>query len=177
MTALTHFPLFPMKFEHLIEINNFDDPRTGILDREQLWSGLLLRAQEPTLFIPHMDSCEIIRESDHAISRVLNFGKFKVNDRVEFVPMQKLSFHVPAQGEIIESKLEISIDEPFPGRFFVRFIYEDSAPDDGAEAMYNDFRRSAYRETDIDSIRLIRQFASQGLLNSPSSGNDVSFPS
>ena len=156
-----------MKFEHLIEINNFDDPRTDILNREQLWYGLLLRAKEPTLFIPHMDSFEIIEESDKVISRVLDFGKFKVNDRVEFIPMQKLSFHVPAQGEIPESRLDISIDEPFPGRFFVRFLYEDSLPDEGTEAMYNDFRRSAYKETDIDSIRLIRQFAAQGRLNGP----------
>ncbi|EEO28410.1 SRPBCC family protein [Oxalobacter paraformigenes] len=162
-----------MKFEHLIEINNFDDPRTDILDRKQLWHGLLLRAKEPTLFIPHMDSFEIVEESDHAISRILNFGKFRVNDKVEFVPMQKLSFYIPAQGEIIESKLEISIDEPFPGRFFVRFIYEDSAPDEGAEAMYNDFRRSAYKETDIDSIRLIRQFAAQGRLNGPATDTDM----
>lgn len=162
-----------MKFEHLIEINNFDDPRTDILNREQLWYGLLLRAKEPTLFIPHMDSFEIVEESGNSISRILNFGKFKVNDKVEFVPMQKLSFYIPAQGEIIESKLEISIDEPFPGRFFVRFIYEDSAPDEGAEAMYNDFRRSAYKETDIDSIRLIRHFAAQGRLNGPATDKDM----
>ena len=162
-----------MKFEHLIEINNFDDPRTDILNREQLWCGLLLRVKEPTLFIPHMDSFEIIEESDNSISRILNFGKFKVNDKVELVPMQKLSFYIPAQGEIIESKLEISIDEPFPGRFFVRFIYADSAPDEGAEAMYNDFRRSAYKETDIDSIRLIRQFAVQGRLNGPATDKDM----
>ena len=86
--------------------------------------------------------------------------------------MQKLLFHIPAQGEIIESRLEISIDEPFPGRFFVRFIYEDSAIDEGPEAMYNDFRRSAYKETDIDSIRIIRQFAAQGLLDGPATANN-----
>ena len=88
--------------------------------------------------------------------------------------MQKLRFHVPAQGEIIESRLEISIDEPFPGRFFVRFIYEDDALDEGPEAMYNDFRRSAYKETDVDSIRIIRQFAAQGLLDGPANGKDIS---
>ena len=85
-----------------------------------------------------------------------------------------LRFHVPTQGEIIESRLEISIDEPFPGRFFVRFIYEDDALDEGPEAMYNDFRRSAYKETDIDSIRIIRQFAAQGLLDGPANGKDMS---
>ena len=37
------------------------------------------------------------------------------------------------------------------------------ADDDGeAEAMYNDFRRSAYEEADIDTIALIRQMAAAG---------------
>ena len=40
--------------------------------------------------------------------------------------------------------------------------------------MYNDFRRSAYKETDIDSIRIIRQFAAQGLLDGPANGKDMS---
>lgn len=163
-----------MKFEHLIEINNFDNPAADRLNREQLWYGLLLRVREPTLFIPHMDACDLTEVSENIVTRVLDFGKFKVNDRVELVPMQKLRFHVPAQGEIIESRLEISIDEPFPGRFFVRFIYEDDALDEGPEAMYNDFRRSAYKETDVDSIRIIRQFAAQGLLDGPANGKDIS---
>lgn len=156
-----------MRFEHLIEVNNLDDPRAEVLDREQLWNGLLLRAKAPALFIPHMDGFEITEETDHSISRVLDFGKFKVRDRVDFVPMEKLHFHIPAQGEIMESRLEISIDEPFPKRLFIRFIYEDSALDEGPEAMYNDFRRSAYKEMDVDSMRLIRQFAAQGRLDSP----------
>ena len=38
--------------------------------------------------------------------------------------------------------------------------------------MYNDFRRSAYKETDIDSIRIIRQFAAQGLLDGPATASN-----
>ena len=156
-----------MRFEHLIEVNNLEDPRADVLSREQLWNGLLLRAKAPSLFIPHMDGFAIVEESDNALTRTLDFGKFKVNDRVDFVPMEKLHFHIPAQGEIMESRLEIAIEEPFPDRFFLRFIYEDSAAEEGPEAMYNDFLRSAYKEMDVDSMRLIRQFASQGRLDGP----------
>ncbi|MDB5729736.1 MAG: hypothetical protein JWQ00_2941, partial [Noviherbaspirillum sp.] len=38
---------------------------------------------------------------------------------------------------------------------------------DTAEEFYNDFRRSAYQESDIDTIRVIRQFAEAGRLNDP----------
>lgn len=156
-----------MRFEHLIEVNHLEDPRADVLSREQLWNGLLLRAKAPSLFIPHMDGFAIVEESDNNLTRTLDFGKFKVNDKVEFVPMEKLRFHIPAQGDIMESRLEITIEEPFPDRFFLRFIYEDSAAEEGPEAMYNDFRRSAYKEMDVDSMRLIRQFASQGRLDDP----------
>ncbi len=160
-----------MKFEHLIEINNFEDPRSDKLNREQLWQGLLLRAKKPTLFIPHMDAYEITQESENTLTRLLDFGKFKVKDKVEMIPMQKLLFHIPSQGDIMESRLEISISEPFSNHFFVRFIYEDASLDEGANAMYNDFRRSAYKEMDIDSIRIIRQLVAQGKLDATDTEN------
>jgi hypothetical protein len=58
--------------------------------------------------------------------------------------------------------LEIVIEEPLPERLFVRFIYEDTSSDDGPEGFYNSFRRSAWREADIDTIKMIRQMASDG---------------
>ncbi|MFM7524319.1 MAG: DUF1857 domain-containing protein, partial [Betaproteobacteria bacterium] len=35
------------------------------------------------------------------------------------------------------------------------------------EAFYNDFRREAYKEADIDTIRVIRELAQQGRLDAP----------
>jgi len=35
------------------------------------------------------------------------------------------------------------------------------------DAFYNEFRRSAYQEADIDTIRIIRQLAEEGRLNLP----------
>ena len=41
-----------MRFEHLIEINDPLNPLAEILSREQVWSGLMHRVDEPTLFLP-----------------------------------------------------------------------------------------------------------------------------
>jgi hypothetical protein len=51
----------------------------------------------------------------------------------------------------------------------VRFEYDDHLPEneDSENAIYNDFRRSAYEESDIDTIRVIRQLADQGQLDAP----------
>jgi hypothetical protein len=49
----------------------------------------------------------------------------------------------------------------------VRFEYDDGhdAATDAANAMYDDFRRSAYQESDIDTIRVVRELAETGRLD------------
>ena len=44
-----------MKFEHLIEINDALNPLIDELSIKQLWAGLVLRAESPKLFMPHLD--------------------------------------------------------------------------------------------------------------------------
>lgn len=151
-----------MKFEHLIEINNPDDPRVEPMNRAQLWQGLVLRAEAPALFIPHLDTCTIVARSTHTVSRQLKFGDLTVNDHVHYTPLHRIRIQVPEQPDILASTLEMTIEEPQPDRLFVRFTYEDTAPEEGPEAFYHDFRRSAWRESDIDTIRLIREMAAQG---------------
>ena len=63
----------PMKFTHLVEINMPDNPLVMIITREQLWRGLVLRAEQPTLFVMGLDACEITSRTDDALSRTLRF--------------------------------------------------------------------------------------------------------
>ncbi|MEY4207997.1 MAG: hypothetical protein RLZZ20_1149 [Pseudomonadota bacterium] len=158
-----------MKFTHLIEINAPDNPLIVPLSREQLWRGLVLRAERPTLFVMGLDACEITERSERALSRTLQFGQLTVRDEVRFAPLQKVHYHVPEQEDIPTSDLTMTVEEPHPGALFVRFEYDDHQPDiDGDEAaFYNGFRREAYKEADIDTIRMIRQLAAEGQLDAP----------
>ncbi len=158
-----------MKFNHLIEINATGNPLIAPLSREQLWRGLVLRAERPTLFVMGLDTCEITQRSDHALSRTLQFGQLKVWDQVRFSPLEHVHYHVPQQEEIPASDLRMTIEEPEAGALFVRFEYDDHQEEvEGDEAsFYNEFRREAYKEADIDTIRMIRQLAAEGQLDAP----------
>jgi hypothetical protein len=158
-----------MKFAHLVEINDPLNPLIDPLNREQLWRGLVLRAEIPKTFVPWLDRCNIIDRSDASISRELHYGELIVHDRVTFLPQEQVRYHVPPQGDIPASTLTMTIEEPEAGVFFVRFEYDDGASDvtDTVDAFYNEFRRSAYQEADIDTIRVIRQLAEEGRLEGP----------
>jgi hypothetical protein len=158
-----------MKFRHLIEINDPLNPLIDPLTREQLWRGLVLRAEAPTLFMPHLDRCDITARTESSLSRKLRYGDVVVHDHVTFSPQEAVVYEVPAQGDIPASSLSMRIEEPEPDIFYVRFEYDDPTPDTAGsiDAYYNEFRRSAYYEADIDTIRIIRQLAEEGRFDFP----------
>jgi hypothetical protein len=156
-----------MKFEHLIEINDPLNPLIDALSIKQLWSGLVLRAESPKLFVPHLDECLIDERSDNGFRRRLRYGDLVIEDRVLLEPMRKVRYQVAAQQDISESSLTMTIETPTDDTLYVRFQYEDGhdAATDAANAMYDEFRRSAYQESDIDTIRVLRDLAAQGRLD------------
>jgi hypothetical protein len=158
-----------MKFTHLIEINVPGNPLIAPLSREQLWHGLVLRAERPTLFQLGLDQCEILERTALALARKLVFGPLIIHDHVHFMPPTSVHYHVPQQNDIPISDLLMTIEEPQPGALFVRFEYDDhmAESEDAADSFYNEFRRSAYEESDIDTIRVIRQYAEEGKLDAP----------
>jgi hypothetical protein len=92
-----------------------------------------------------------------------------VIDHVRFKLLDEVHYHVPQQNDIPASDLTMTIEEPQAGALFVRFTYDDhlDTPETAEESFYNDFRREAYKESDIDTIRMIRQLAEDGQLDSP----------
>ncbi|TYQ05716.1 UNVERIFIED_ORG: uncharacterized protein DUF1857 [Zoogloea ramigera] len=155
-----------MKFEHLIEINDPLNPLLDALTVEQLWSGLVLRAESPKLFVPQLDEAIIDERTDNSFRRRLRYGQLVIEDRVRLEPLQRVVYDVPAQNDITASTLTMSIEQPTPETLYVRFQYDDGhdAETDAANAMYDEFKRSAYKEADIDTVGMIRELATQGRL-------------
>jgi hypothetical protein len=82
--------------------------------------------------------------------------------------MHRVRYEVAAQQDISASTLTMTIETPEPGMLWVRFEYDDGhdAATDEANAMYDEFRKSAYQASDIDTIGVLRDLAEQGRLNS-----------
>lgn len=156
-----------MKFEHLIEINDPLNPLVDSISRDQLWRGLVLRAESPKLFMPQLDECQIDERTATGFRRRQRFGALVIEDRVVLEHPDRIRYEVPAQGEISASRLVMTIESPQPEVLFVRFEYDDGhdAATDAANAMYDEFRRSAYEEADIDTIRLLRELIAEGRLD------------
>jgi Domain of unknown function (DUF1857) len=90
-----------------------------------------------------------------------------VHDTVILTPLQEVRYEVPAQGEIQASLLTMTIEAPDSARLYVRFAYDDGTGEhsDPANKMYDDFKKSAYEEADIDTVRILRQMAAEGKLD------------
>jgi len=156
-----------MKFNHLIQINDPLNPLIDSLTREQLWRGLVLRAESPRLFMPHLDDCRLSDKSLDSVRRELRYGELVIIDKVTYLPQIQVLYDVPAQGEIPASRMSMTIEEPQADVLFVRFEYDDGKPEDvtGEEAFYDNFRRSTYQEADIDTVRIIRELTQRGELH------------
>jgi hypothetical protein len=155
-----------MEFNHLIEINQPLLSLVDVLTHAQLWQGLVLRAEMPKLFVPYLDGCTISARSETGFARALQYGDLVINDVVTLSAPNQILYSVPAQKDIPASSLTVTIEEPQPDVFYVRFAYDDGQSEaaDSVDAFYNEYRRSAYEEADIDTIRLIRQMVQDGQL-------------
>ena len=156
-----------MKFEHLIEINDPLNPLIDTITREQLWRGLVMRADSPKLFVPHLDECTIDERESGSFRRVLRYGELQITDRVILTPLQSVRYEIAEQGEISASSLTMTIESPSEHTLYVRFKYDDGHDQatDEANAMYDEYKKSAYQEADIDAIRIVRELAQAGRLD------------
>jgi hypothetical protein len=155
-----------VKFSHLIQINDPLNPLIDPLSREQLWRGLVHRAENPLPFVLGLDDCRIVVRTEHTLRRELHFGKLTVRDRVTLDPMNQVRYETEAGGGLPASSLVMRIEEPGVDELVVRFDYEvlRSTGDAPGNEFYDAFLKKAYVEADIDTIRTIRRLIVENLL-------------
>lgn len=151
-----------MKFEHLIQINDPANPLLEFLSREQLWQGLWQRVENPMLFLPGLESCEILERQESSLLRVLDFGAARIRDRVSFSAQQWLRFDIEAGASHAGGALTIRVEEPQPLALFLRFTYETSLQEESEDGRYAEYVKSAYRESDLETVRVIRLLLAEG---------------
>ena len=153
-----------LHFEHLVQINDPADPRVAPLRRDQLWRGLVMRAEYPASFVPWLDDCSIERDGADLL-RTLRFGQQTVRDRVHFDGEDAVDYVVLADDDAGSSfRMSMRIEQPAVDALFVRFTYEAYSADHRDTGPHVGAVREAYRLADIDTIFRIRQLAESGVL-------------
>lgn len=160
-----------MRYEHLVQINDPLMPLLDTLTREQLWRGLVLRAEDPAQFVLGLEIATIHSRrhvgDEIELVRTLDFGSFKVDDRVRLLPQRRSEIHTRAGPTWPASRMTIEIEEPQPELLFLRFLYEsDETP--GAGDLDNvtiALREQAYKRADLDTVARIRSLAEDGWLD------------
>ncbi|WP_341312700.1 SRPBCC family protein [Paraburkholderia sp. IMGN_8] len=149
-----------MNFEHLIQINDPLNPFVDAMTREQLWEGLVLRAEQPQLFVLGLDSCTILSRTGNILERELHYGQATVRDRVTLLESQSVRYDILPTESHVGGSLTMTIEQPDELQLFLRFEYTTTLPvsDDQDAVQTTEIVKSAYRESDIDTVRLIRQY-------------------
>ncbi|PCE27127.1 hypothetical protein BWP39_10115 [Paraburkholderia acidicola] len=149
-----------MNFEHLIQINDPSNPYVDTMTRDELWEGLVLRAEQPQLFVLGLDSCTIVSRTDSTLDRELHYGQATVRDRVTLQHHQSVRYDILPTETYVGGSLTMTIEQPDDKQLFLRFEYKTTLPvsEDQDARQTQEIVKSAYRESDIDTVRLIRQY-------------------
>jgi hypothetical protein len=97
-----------MNFEHLIQINDPDNPLVESLTRDQLWQGLLYRVEDPVPFLPGLESCTILERQANELLRELDFGPATIRDRVTLLAAEWVRFDIVPSETHAGGRLTIS---------------------------------------------------------------------
>jgi hypothetical protein len=153
-----------MRFEHLVEINDFIQPAGTLLTRDQVWSGLMHRVEDSRPFMPGLDECRILAREESGIQRCLRFGTTEIFDCVLYAEERWVCFESQATSTHGGGRLTILLEEPQPMHLFLRFIYETgfALGAEQEDAPYADYLQQAYAAADIETVRVIRLLAAAG---------------
>jgi hypothetical protein len=159
-----------MRFEHLVQINDRLQPLLTEVTRAQLWRGLVRRAERPVEFVLGLAGATIDDRvetpGELALTRTLDFGNFKVRDRVRLTSGTESVTDVEAGAGYAASRLTIRIEELVAGDLYLRFTYEtrDDAAASAIDTLARQLREQAYKSADIDTVWRIRGLVERGEL-------------
>ena len=150
-----------MKYEHLVIINDADTPALLQLSPEQVWYGLLHRAEDPRPFLPGLESCTLRAREGNVLRRTLHFPGIDIDDEVHLEEGRAIRILTRATPQHPGGTLTITIEQPAAGVLALRFAYATTLADDSndPDGAYACFIEAAYHASDIDTVRVIRELA------------------
>ncbi|MEK5416915.1 MULTISPECIES: SRPBCC family protein [Paenibacillus] len=148
-----------------IPVNN-STKNHPVLDRHQVWQGLVMKAEDATRFVGAITECTVVEKDERSLLReVVLYGE-RMNEQVNFFPEQMIVFEPlggPTKGFI---KNEIEEDEH--GNLSVRFTFtfelRSGEQNKAAEKEFSNKMEKSYIEAVETTLSSIREMVTVGAL-------------
>ena len=120
-----------MNFEHLIQINDPLNPFVESHDPRTMWEGLVLRAEQPQLFVIGLDRCDdpVARRRRDRARTALRPGH-RARPRDARPRKASVRYDILPTADYVGGSLTMTIEQPDELQLFLRFAYATTAARD-----------------------------------------------
>jgi hypothetical protein len=111
-----------------------NEPKKSFLSRHDVWTGLLMKANNALPYVPEMKKCEVVETGDGWLIRDIMLKDIPLREKVTFEPEQRVIFERTRGSEL--GRIENVIGEDANGNLTLTFAFSlrrDGIPE-GSEA-------------------------------------------
>jgi len=159
--TLTHF------------VNRSPEGESAPLTQRQLYDGLKIKARDGTAFVPAIESCEVLSETETGLLRSVRFNSTQFNarpgpvkERVEFFPPNYADFTILSPTGEPEARIKNIISTTPDGDLLLTFTFAigPNGPEEVGPAA-EEKAQAVLTTADVaikQTIAVIRQLAKEG---------------
>lgn len=134
------------------------------LTRDDVWHGLVLKAENALPFVPAMTKCEVIERTDESILRKIEFRGQEFGERITFTPGRQVRFertYGPVLGTI---RNDLGEDEHGELRLTFSFDLELAGVEPGSkqERDYEATMKDDYLKAAAATLTAVRRMVAEG---------------
>lgn len=136
-----------------------EEGQEPVLNRDDVWMGLVMKAENALPFVAAMTYCEVLERGENELTREIEFKGERAKEHVTFEPKRKVQFDRLTGSTMGTIKNEIEEDEN--GDLFLRFSFalevEGVPPDSDEEKQYAEDMKEAYLGAVAATLGAIRK--------------------
>jgi len=152
-----------IELSHSVLVNDAADADAPVLTRDDVWDGLVMKAENALPFVPKMDKCDVVEQRENFILRDIRFGGDDLREEVTLTPKTKVEFR-RVQGRVLGT-IKNEILENAKGELELEFSFalelEGVKPGSQEEIDYEENMRDAYMGAVVATLGAIRKTAVQ----------------
>jgi hypothetical protein len=152
-----------IELSHSVLVNDRGDPQAPLLTRDDVWDGLVMKAENALPFVPKMDKCDVVEQRENFILRDIRFAGDDLREAVTLTPKTRVEFR-RVQGRV-PGVITNEILENSEGELELKFSFaleiEGAEPGSREERDYEANMRDAYMGAVVATLSAIRRMAMQ----------------